>query len=90
MDSYKEYWNNNIDFIGNIIIKNKLDLICQLGIDSCKKIWEDEINTNYNKINTDAWINMVRSKEPVQIQFKHNEIKGIDKFHTHTDINKLK
>ncbi len=85
---YKEYWTNDIDFIGNFEIKNKLDLICQLGMDSCKKLWEDEVKTNYNKINTDAWINMVRSKEPIQIQFKHDELKGVDKFHTHTTINK--
>jgi hypothetical protein len=85
---YKDEWRGNIDFIGKIDIKNKLDMVCQLGIDSCKKIWETNVGKNYNKVNTDAWVNIVRSKDPVQIQFKHEELKGVDKFHTHTDINK--
>lgn len=85
---YKDEWKNNLDFIGNFEIKNKLDLVCQLGINLCKEIWNTEIKKDFNKVNTDAWVNMVRSKEPVQIQFKHEELKGVDKFHTHTDINK--
>ena len=31
---------------------------------------------------------MVRSINPVQVQFKHNEIQGLNKFHSHTEINK--
>lgn len=85
---YKEEWNSNIDFIGEFEIKNKLDLVVKNGIDACRNIWNDEVNKEYNKINTDAWVNMVRSKDPVQIQFKHEEIKGVDKFHSHTEINK--
>ena len=80
---YKEEWTNDLNFNGQFEIKNKLDLICQLGIDNCKKIWEEEIKSPFNKINTDAWVNMVRSKNPVQQQFYGNE-----KYHTHTDINK--
>ena len=59
-----------------------------MGIDYCKKIYTQEVNTKFNKVNTDSWVNIVRSKNPVQIQFKHDEIKGVDKFHTHTEINK--
>jgi cupin superfamily acireductone dioxygenase involved in methionine salvage len=33
-------------------------------------------------------VNIVRSNNPVQIQFKHDEMKGVDKYHTHTEINK--
>lgn len=84
---YKDEWKN-IDFVGNFEIKNKLDLVCQLGVDKCKQIWNEESNTPFNKINTDAWVNVVRSKNPVQIQFKHEDIKGVDKFHTHTEINR--
>lgn len=85
---YKDEWKSNIDFVGEFEIKNKLDLVCQSGINACKNIWNTEVKKEYNKINTDAWINMVRSKNPIQIQFKHEEIKGVDKFHSHTDINK--
>jgi hypothetical protein len=84
---YRKVWNNNINFIGDITIQNSIDKVMQLGINYCKELYK-ESNKPYNKINTDIWVNMVRSKDPVQIQFKHDEIKGVDKYHTHTDINK--
>jgi len=79
---YKEEWNKNLDFIGDIKVEIRLDEIVQIGIDKCKKLYEEK-NIKYNKINTDAWVNVVRSKNPVQENF-HNG----NKFHTHTDINK--
>jgi len=84
---YKKEWNNNINFTGEINIETKMDEIIQIGIDHCKDLYKER-NVIYNKINTDAWVNVVRSTNPVQIQFKHEELKGIDKFHVHTDINK--
>jgi hypothetical protein len=84
---YKKEWNENLDFLGEVKIESKLDEIMQIGINSCKKLYEEK-NTKYNKINTDAWINVVKSKNPVQIQFQHEDLKGVDKFHTHTSINK--
>lgn len=85
---YKQFWKEDLSFDGVINIENKLDLICQFGADYCKKIYIDEVNKKFNKINIESWVNVVRSKNPVQIEFKHNEIKGIDKFHIHTEINK--
>jgi len=79
---YKKEWNQNLNFDGEIKIESKLDEIAQIGINSCKKLYE-EINITYNKINTDSWVNVVRSKNPVQENF-HNG----NKFHIHTDINK--
>jgi hypothetical protein len=84
---YKKEWNNNINFTGEITIETKMDEIIQMGIDYCKDLYKER-NVVYNKINTDAWVNVVRSTNPVQIQFKHEELKGVDKFHVHTDINK--
>jgi hypothetical protein len=84
---YKKEWNNNINFTGEINIETKMDEIIQIGIDHCKDLYKER-NVVYNKINTDAWVNVVRSTNPVQIQFKHEELKGVDKFHVHTDINK--
>ena len=84
---YKKEWNGNLDFLGKFDIKTKMDEIVQIGIDECKKLYEER-NVPYNKINTDAWVNVVRSINPVQLQFKHEELKGVDKFHVHTDINK--
>lgn len=85
---YKKEWNDNLNFIGKIDIKTKMDEIIQNGINECKKIY-DEKNKQYNKVNIDSWVNVVRSVNPVQHQFKHNEIKGIDKYHNHVEINKI-
>lgn len=79
--------SKNLDFIGNITIENKLDVIVQSGIDRCKELYTENGNM-FNRINIDSWVNVVRSIDPVQVQFKHNEIKGVDKFHVHTEINK--
>jgi hypothetical protein len=81
---YKKEWNDNIDFTGEFTIQNGLDEICQLGVDMCKKIYNKDISLPVNKVNTDAWVNVVRSKDPVQENF-HNEKQ---KYHTHTEINK--
>jgi hypothetical protein len=81
---YKKEWVNDINFNGNFTIENKLDEVCQYGIDKCKEIYESQFHKEFNKINTDAWVNVVRSKEPVQENF-HDEK---NKYHTHTEINK--
>ena len=84
---YKQEWKENLNFLGEIIINNKLDEVVKRGINCCKEIYKEK-NIEYNKINTDAWVNIVRSNNPVQIQFKHDEMRGVDKYHTHTEINK--
>ena len=76
-------WNNNLDFTGKLNIRIELDKIVQMGVDNCKTIY-DEKQLPYNKINTEAWVNVVRSKNPVQTNFYENE----EKYHVHTDINK--
>jgi hypothetical protein len=81
---YKKEWTNDIDFNGNFVIENKLDEICQYGIDICKELYNEQFNKEFNKINTDAWVNVVRSKEPVQINFYNERYK----YHAHTEINK--
>ena len=80
---YKNEWNENLNFIGEFKIETKLDEIVQLGVNKCVEIYKEK-NINYNKINTDAWINVVRSDNPVQDNFYNGE-----KYHTHTNINKL-
>jgi hypothetical protein len=81
---YKKEWVNNIDFNGICDIENKLDVICQFGIDICKNIYSEQFNREFNKVNTDTWVNVVRSKEPVQENFYNEK----QKYHIHTDINK--
>ena len=79
---YKNEWNQNLDFIGEFKIETKLDEILQLGVNECIEIY-NETPINYNKINTDAWVNVVRSKNPVQENFHNGK-----KYHIHTEINK--
>ena len=81
---YKIEWTNDINFNGNFSIQNKLDAVCQYGIDVCKDIYLEQFNKEFNKVNTDAWVNVVRSKEPVQENFYDKK----QKYHTHTEINK--
>ena len=71
-----------------VIIKNTLDEIIQKGIDICKELYYESNKIKYDSINFDSWINMVRSKKPVQIQFKHDKIDGVDKYHIHTELSK--
>lgn len=86
--SYKLIWNDSLDFVGDVVVVNQLDSILQIGINKCKDLAELD-GIQYNKINTDSWINVVLSKNPLQINFKHNEMSGVDKYHTHTDINEM-
>ncbi len=80
--------DKDINFLGEIRISNELDLVCQAGINACKEIYEAEKNLPYNKVNTDAWVNVVRSVNPVQIQFNPEKYNISDKFHNHVEINK--
>jgi cupin superfamily acireductone dioxygenase involved in methionine salvage len=81
--SFIEITENETNFTGEIKIQTKLDEIVQIGINSCKEI-HDTTNKKYNKLNINSWINMVRSINPVQPNFKE----GYEKYHVHTDIQK--
>jgi hypothetical protein len=76
--------DSEFSFDGRVEIKNELDKIVQIGIDTCVEIYT-EMGNLYNLIQTDGWVNVVRAKEPVQIQFKEN----MHKYHIHTEINKV-
>jgi hypothetical protein len=79
---YKKELKDNLNFNGIIKIEQELDRILQHGIDCCKTIYGE----NFNKINTDSWVNRVRSKNPTQTNFnQNNEII----FHNHSEVNKL-
>jgi hypothetical protein len=76
-------WKDNINSLGELNITNKMDEISQIGINECKKIYEDD-NIAFNKVNVETWVNRIRHKKPVQTEFWKN----VDRYHTHTDINK--
>ena len=76
----------NINFIGDLLIQNTFDDIVQMGINLCKELCK-ETSTQYNKLNYEAWVNVVRSKKPKQNAFINNKLKDIDKYHSHTELN---
>jgi hypothetical protein len=78
------YWTDSINSSGELNISNKMDEITQIGINECKKIYEDD-NIPFNKVNLETWVNRIRHKKPVQTEFWKN---NVDKYHVHTDINK--
>jgi hypothetical protein len=75
---------NEFKFDGRIKIENELDKLIQFAIDACINIYAENGNA-YNLIQTDGWVNVVRAKNPVQINFKE----GMSKYHTHTELNKV-
>jgi hypothetical protein len=74
---------NDLNFLGEIKINNVLDQIVQFGINSCIELYKEE-NKLFNKIDTDSWINVVRAKNPIQVNFNLEN----NKYHVHTEINK--
>lgn len=70
-----------LDFNETFKVNTKIDEIINMGIILCVDLY----NKPYNKINIDAWINVVRAENPKQGNFKKlNEIE----MHSHTEINK--
>lgn len=82
------YFSNSVGFdIKNKIgISDNIDSIIKLSVLRCMDLM-NENNQIFNKINVDAWINVVRAKKPRQTNFKKN---GDVKLHNHVDIqNKI-
>lgn len=77
-------WKESIDFDGNFEPTMKIDEIIKEGIKSCITLFNQNKGLPYNKINTDAWINVVRAKDPKQPNFATpTEIV----MHNHVDLN---
>jgi hypothetical protein len=77
-------WKDDIDFDGNFDATTKVDEIVKEGIKACITLFNENKKLSYNKINTDAWINVVRAKNPKQPNFS-TETEIV--MHTHTELN---
>lgn len=64
--------------------RNGIEEAIKIGVDSCIKLYDDTSN-QYNKVNVNAWVNVVRGGKPKQSNFKDDEV-GL---HTHTHLQKL-
>lgn len=75
-------------------MNNKFDEIVNISCEICKSLY---IKTNniYNKFHADAWINVIRSKKPVQPGFvkEDNDVYHLSeddgKYHNHVEIKKI-
>jgi hypothetical protein len=79
-------WNGNINFDGTFVIETKIHTIIKKGIDVCTTLFNENIKLPFNKVNTDAWVNVVRAKNPKQPNFDTpTEIV----MHNHVDLNHI-
>ena len=85
---YKIISYSDANSAGELQIQKEINKISHIGINYCKEIY-NKVGLRYNKINTDAWVNVIRSKNPIQSCFEHDELlEGVDKYHNHVDVNK--
>jgi cupin superfamily acireductone dioxygenase involved in methionine salvage len=64
---------------------NNMDIVVQFGLNSCDEIYKSQ-NKNWNIINSQVWINVIRAQNPVQSEFQQYHLKNIV-YHTHTGLN---
>lgn len=83
-DGYSYYMNTKLNSTGfvDVEIRNELDVVRNLGMNSCIQIF----NKEFNEIKTDIWINVVKAINPVQTTYKSN---GSLVFHNHVEINSM-
>jgi len=82
---YRE-WNEHLNFIGDIESTKKIYEIVKEGIKACTTLFNENIKLPYNKINTMGWINIVRAKNPKQVNFlTETETEII--MHNHAELN---
>jgi hypothetical protein len=87
LDSYPFYINNNLnyeDFI-NDKSKSELFLIMKNSIKTCVELYDKP----FNKIKTNSWINVVKTKNPSQKKYSLKNKKEPLGFHSHLEINRL-
>jgi len=70
------------DTYSNLPENNGIDVIKNFGLNSCIDLHKKPIN----RIDTDMWINVVRAKNPVQVNYKNN---GKLIFHNHVELNRI-
>jgi hypothetical protein len=79
--TYIGSWSS-FDFENEIRVINGIDEIIRLSVLECVSLVVKN-NQSFNKINLSAWVNVVRAKNPRQVEFKSD---GEVKLHNHIDI----
>jgi len=87
-DSHTYVYEKVLDRATNFLTletKNNFDKICNTGVSLCQELY-DEKDIQYSNILLSSWVNVLRSKHPIQPNFTK---KGRERYHTHTELNKL-
>ena len=64
-----------------------LDEIIELSTNYCKEIYIE--SNEYNTLNVESWVNIVRAENPTQRSYKDRDIRGELSYHVHTELNKF-
>ena len=78
--------NDKVLDIANCGNQPLLNKIIELSTNYCKEIYIE--SNEYNKLNAESWINVVRAKNPVQSSYRDRDERGGLSYHIHTEINK--
>lgn len=81
---FEKVLDRNINF-ASLETENNFDKVCNIGAFLCQELYNKR-DIEYNDILVSSWVNVLRSKRPVQPNFTKT---GRDRYHTHTDLNKL-
>lgn len=74
---------NDLNFLGEIEIKSKLDEILYFSIKRCIEIYKIEYNIPFNRMDVDSWVHRIRAQNPVQFQGITSES---HRYHTHSEL----
>jgi hypothetical protein len=85
--SYLKMKNDKLLDIADCGKQHLLDKIVESSTDYCKELYTE--NNEYNTLNVEFWVNVVRAKNPIQKIYKDRDNGGELGYHTHTELSKI-
>lgn len=80
--TYVKMENDKVVSKANCEKQPLLDKIIDLSTNHCKEIYTE--SNQYNKLNVESWVLVVRTKNPKQRAYRYREIRNEIRYHTHT------
>lgn len=84
---YLKTENDNVLDRANCEKQLLLDEIIKLSTNYCKEIYIE--SNEYNILNVESWVNIVRAENPTQRSYKDRDNGGELSYHVHTELNKF-
>jgi hypothetical protein len=85
--SYLKMQNDKVLYLANCGNQPLLNEITELSINYCKELYSE--SNEYNKLNIESWVNVVRAINPIQYKYKDGDNKDELRYHTHTHLSKV-